>query len=1405
MKSSNSFINKKNINKTFNEKIPKYKKNKATTRQTESNLLQIHSQKNKSFFENPKFNNIFSKKKQISEKSMPINKTEKKKSKKLTNNHRPIISTDFSLCLEYGSMIDINKNRNNENNSNNKKNNLIKVNTKRNNFKNLLSFREENKTNKKIENNNKSKNYEKIELFKNLSEINIFSNQEKKRKNKEKITYDMSKIKYIQKWWKNLFKKKNFFYNSILFLIKSIKKIFLFKIYILIKNNFPSISYFFHKWNNIIYKKEIIKQIIMNSDNIQIIKNNQKLRYSLKSLSNISQRNSIDKSNQTSINKSKKINKTNKPIINQKRKIISISTNNCNTNYSKKKENNNNFSQIVKTTKQTNINNKINNIYLNNVKKSIPYSPKSNLNAERHISPINSLAKNLQTNKNSLPKKMKKSNSKIFQKDKDTVKKPNKLNQKATTDNMKIKKDRNKKNNRQNINNKEQKSNSKLNDIINNSKNNSNIKNKTQSNKEKTNFGLFPNKNSQFNNYILNINKKSIDLSPHYQYYSKAEKKENKKENEEKSNIASESISISQYNTEINSNKTNFCYKNLVNKSNTKMYENCLYMDKILKNISSKGKKELFNINSNNKKEDNKINKKNNNIPINKKDILNKREKEKIAKSKDISSQKKKLQYNISISSTNNAPITDANSSISKLSSIDNNSNRTKKIFRNNNEMKLLFNFWKEFIDKENILQELIKLSKLIYHISQNKKLFSLKDSIQKIIETRNKNKFYQYILKCIFKMIISVMQKIFIYKSNSMREIKKNKNYNIDLLNKFQRGKSGVINNININNYIHYDEYNLIKKRKARSPHLLSKKVEFRSNNNSRCHDYNDKRLTLTNSNSDKIINFYLQTKNIFSNNNIEETKSVKTLIEDKDKDKITQINKELIKNNSGYLNNKIVADDSEKTGNGVIVDQINQLKMVFNLLERHKNNNNKNKISYTLFDCFNKWKLYINEINFLKKKIIPKINEKIINLKPFQTNKIINNIQNNPDDLSLRKNFSLTKMSPKIINVINVQNFNENNNYNYNFKYLPIKDIPIYPLKPRHSYELNNIDNITNINPELNKISKSNLNENKMNLNIDNNLNTTSILKLNNNKQINTNIVYHKKKLGQTYINNNYNFNFNNNIDNNPNYNSYFYNLDQKVINDTSPFLFLNQNQSQILLPTFSHRVYNLENRNMNLGQAFTVFRDKSSKNIRTCVSNEQPPEQKYGFKKLNQIEEKEINFDNISIKKLYVKKPHLDGKRNKTNDNNETNKKASIFKKDENKDKKSLIQTLNVQFGKKNINNKIIDNKANKYTTISEDIFDMYQTNDKIGQVSLKKKSYRYIYSKNMLNNKNEEFNNMTGKAIYQINRVFSCKNVRKEFKYFEKIQKERKIHSLEVNRKINKKSKIEKLNKIYYLTI
>ena len=228
--------------------------------------------KNKSFFVNNKIDDNVSN--NISYKNTSNNKKSKLNNAKLIDvNHRPSISTDFSLSKEFGNLMNINKNIEDdkkEKNLNENKNKLIKVNTKRNNYNKNLSLRAQCKTNKKNDTN-----FGTNELFKNISEINIFNAQNKENNIILKYEYNIEKILIIQKWWKTLFLVRKSQYNIIIFLIESIKKIVLHNQYIKIKKAFPSISYYFYKWNKIITKQKIIKLFIKkNSNKIKKIKKN---------------------------------------------------------------------------------------------------------------------------------------------------------------------------------------------------------------------------------------------------------------------------------------------------------------------------------------------------------------------------------------------------------------------------------------------------------------------------------------------------------------------------------------------------------------------------------------------------------------------------------------------------------------------------------------------------------------------------------------------------------------------------------------------------------------------------------------------------------------------------------------------------------------------------------------------------------------------------------------------------------------------------------------------------------------------------------------------------------------------------------------------------------------------------
>ena len=158
--------------------------------------------------------------------------------------------------------------------------------------------------------------------------------------------------------------------------------------------------------------------------------------------------------------------------------------------------------------------------------------------------------------------------------------------------------------------------------------------------------------------------------------------------------------------------------------------------------------------------------------------------------------------------------------------------------------------------------------------------------------------------------------------------------------------------------------------------------------NNNSQM-DYFGARLTLSSSISDKLINI---NKNCIKNYVEQITPKIYHRNESEKNE-----NKNYSYNNSGFLSYKMINDyKREKLRSGVIVDQINKLKMVFNLLEQEKSKNKKQK-SNTLLDYFKKWKLF--SLNNKKNKSVdmklntPKISEKIINLKPFQASKIIRN----------------------------------------------------------------------------------------------------------------------------------------------------------------------------------------------------------------------------------------------------------------------------------------------------------------------------------------------------------------------------------------------------------------------------
>ena len=208
------------------------------------------------------------------------------------------------------------------------------------------------------------------------------------------------------------------------------------------------------------------------------------------------------------------------------------------------------------------------------------------------------------------------------------------------------------------------------------------------------------------------------------------------------------------------------------NKSNSKVYENCLYKDSKYKSLCEKDKKDLFS--KTNKNENKSIKNKNNNIPINKHVIFHKKEKEKISLNKEFSNHKKNVNYNISLSGSN-VPKSEANSTLSKVSSIETNSNNRRKLIFNDKKIRIdtYFKFWKEQSNKKNILKKLLNFSKFVYNINHYQNIILLKNTIQKLVRSKKNSNFFDFIMKLIYKMIIKILTTIYEYKKNNMKEIK--------------------------------------------------------------------------------------------------------------------------------------------------------------------------------------------------------------------------------------------------------------------------------------------------------------------------------------------------------------------------------------------------------------------------------------------------------------------------------------------------------------------------------------------------------------------------------------------------------------------------------------------------------
>ena len=357
---------------------------------------------------------------------------------------------------------------------------------------------------------------------------------------------------------------------------------------------------------------------------------------------------------------------------------------------------------------------------------------------------------------------------------------------------------------------------------------------------------------------------------------------------------------------------------------------------------------------------------------------------------------------------------------------------KNKNIKNKFNKLKKFDSSPLSFMDKKRSNNIIIKSKIKKYY--KHWKYITFKNKLVKYILSKSskmklRNIFYRKVIRIIMEYFqIIILKKYFDkYQNKSikintlfkLREylLKSNKNkkyvdtFNDENTNYYHLNRGDIINNININNFINYND-----------PNKIIIPLEKNINNWNNINEVDDFRLTFPNKKADYI--------------------------------KLINLNNET-KPNKNY---KIVKMKNLPS-KGIIVDQINQLRMAFNLIQQNKIK--KTNIKY----YFNLWKKNVlktnyRKINILQKKINlndtrnikPSINKKYSERKNIQLNYSNNQIyksgiQNNIiskfiDNKNKMENSSeLLKNKNQINNTIiytkkilkNNQIFN-NNNYRYN-----------------------------------------------------------------------------------------------------------------------------------------------------------------------------------------------------------------------------------------------------------------------------------------------------------------------------------------------------------------------------------
>ena len=505
------------------------------------------------------------------------------------------------------------------------------------------------------------------------------------------------------------------------------------------------------------------------------------------------------------------------------------------------------------------------------------------------------------------------------------------------------------------------------------------------------------------------------------------------------------------------------------------------------------------------------------------------------------------------------------------------NYNNTSKF--NISQLKILFNFWKNQTNTKLILEKLIDY---------------------------NKNKLFNIIKKLIVKKFVVTMKKA----ANFKKFIK----------------NDDIFKNNSVR-FMHYCDYNFNNiRRKSKSPTLLSKIIRFKSSRFPYNESYEEIPQNLQN---DKFLKQFLD-RHCASTSDLNRLNSFNNISDNTSVYNKTNNNINHHKNNKSDIvfntyNNMIFTNFNNKN-KGLLIDQVNQLRMVFNILQNRSNKkiNEKNK-KEVLKNYFYKW-LY----NFKKEKY--KINEKIINFNNlFQTGttrKLNILYENNNFCNNNLHNNNINNMG-MINNKDNMNNYKSTPNYfnnNFNTRYIDLNNIQ----NSSPEYIINNSTNTNNF--YYNILFQRNNSYNNINL------------KTINNYFPNPKVIYQRKIIRAS---NSTKYNSNNiSENNNPNYYINLNNNNKKSISNNinsscANLIYGDPNQPIDIYNKYNCLNTDLMNNNNSFYSANPLSKSVNSKNMQSFLNSfsnkKNYGEEKCEYKKFDKIEEKEINFS----QKKYNKK--------------------------------------------------------------------------------------------------------------------------------------------------------------------